>query len=123
MKTFYSAEDIEALVARGQTELVLDDDTVLTQLARDAAQALGLKLVRRPSAALASSRAATAQPSPARAPVARTGTGLGAKPRGCQHGAMSGRPSVAARAAGGSSDKVVDDLVDLVKQLSKGSES
>ena len=56
MKTFYSAEDIEALVARGQAELVLDDDTVLTQLARDAAQRLGLKLVRRPSAAPASLR-------------------------------------------------------------------
>ena len=117
MKTFYSAEDIETLVARGQTELVLSEDTVLTQLAKDAAQRLGLKLVRRPSGAPASSRTATAQPSPSRA------TGLGAKPRGCQHGPMSGRPSAPARAAGGSTDKVVDDLVDLVKQLSKGSES
>ena len=123
MKTFYSAEDIEAVVARGQTEMVLDEDTVLTQLAKDAAQRLGLKLVRRTSATWpkprppASSRAATTQPSPSRA------TGLGAKPKGCQHGAMSGRPSAPARAAGGRSDKVVDDLVDLVKQLSKGSES
>ena len=117
MKTFYSAEDIEALVGRGQTELVLSEDTVLTQLAKDAAQRLGLKLTRRPSAAPASSRTATAQPSPAQV------TGLGAKPRGCQHGSMPGRPSASARGAGGGSDKVVDDLVDLVKQLSKGSES
>jgi hypothetical protein len=117
VKTFYSAEDIEALVARGQTELVLDEDTVLTQLARDAAQTLGLKLVRQPSAAPATSQTATAQPSPARA------TGLGTRPKGCQHGPMSGQPSAPARTAGGGSDKVVDDLVDLVKQLSKGSES
>ena len=107
MKTFYSAEDIETLVARGQTELILDEDTVLTQLARDAAQKLGLKLVRGPSAA---------RPSPGRA------TGIGAKPRGCQHGPLPGRPS-ALGTSSGSTDKVVDELVDLVKQLSKGSES
>ena len=111
MKTFYSAEDIEALVAQGQTELTLDEDTVLTQLARDAAQRLGLKLVRGPSAPPASGRSARG-----------TVTGLGAKPRGCQHGSRPGRPS-APRAPSGSSDQVVDDLVDLVRQLSKGSES
>ena len=116
MKTFYSAEDIEALVAQGQTELTLDEDTVLTQLARDAAQRLGLKLVRGPSAAPASSRPASGRASPG------TATGLGAKPKGCQHGPRPGRPS-APGAPSSSSDKVVDDLVDLVRQLSKGSES
>ncbi len=116
MKTFCSSEDIEALVARGQTELILDENTVLTQLARDAAQKLGLKLVRRPSAGPAALQPATARPSPGPA------TGLGAKPRGCQHGPLPGRPS-ASGAPSGSSDKVVDELVDLVKHLSKGSES
>jgi hypothetical protein len=116
VKTFYSAEDIEALVARGQTELILDEDTVLTQLARDAAQKLGLKLVRRPSAAPAALQPAPARPSPGPA------TGPGAKPKGCQHGPLPGRPS-ASRATSASSDRVVDELVDLVKQLSKSSES
>jgi hypothetical protein len=116
VKTFYSAEDIEALVARGQTELILDEDTVLTQLARDAAQTLGLKLIRGPSAAPASFQPATVRPSTGRE------TGLDPKPKGCQHGPLVSRPS-AAGASSGSSDKVVDELVDLVKQLSKGNES
>ena len=102
VKTFYSAEEIEALVVRGQRELVVDEDTVLTQLARERAQELGLKLVRGPSA-----------PVPARAGTAGLPAGLGAKPKGCQHGPV-GRAS--------SSDKVVGELVDLVKQLRKGSE-
>jgi hypothetical protein len=116
VKTFYSAEDIEALVAQGQTELTLDEDTVLTQLARDAAQRLGLKLVRGPSVAPVSAPPASGRP------ALGTATGLGAKPKGCQHGPRPGRPA-APRAPAGSSDRVVDDLVDLVRQLSKGSES
>jgi hypothetical protein len=116
VKTFYSAEDIEALVAQGQTELTLDEDTVLTQLARDAAQRLGLKLVRGSFAAPASAQSASGGRSRG------TATGLGAKPKGCQHGPRPGRPS-APQAPSGSSDKVVDDLVDLVRKLSKGSES
>jgi hypothetical protein len=113
VKTFYSAEDIEALVDRGRTELTLDEDMVLTQLARDAAQRLGLKLVRGSSAAPVSSQPATGRASPGAA------TSLGAKPRGCQHGPLPGRPS-AAGPPSGSTDKVVDDLVDLVKKLGKG---
>lgn len=116
MKTFYSAEDIEALVTQGQTELTLDEDTVLTQLARDAAHRLGLKLVRGPSVAPVSAQPASGRSS------GGTATGLGAKPKGCQHGTRPGRPS-APRAPSGSSDRVVDDLVDLVRRLSKGSES
>ena len=110
MKTFYSAEEIEALVGRGQRELVVDEDTVLTQLARERAQELGLKLVRGPSA-----------PVPARAGTAGLPAGLGAKPKGCQHGPVGGRPAAPVGRAS-SSDKVVGELVDLVKQLRKGSE-
>lgn len=45
MKTFYSAEDIEALAAQGVTELRVSEETVLTHLARDAAHRLGISLV------------------------------------------------------------------------------
>jgi hypothetical protein len=115
VKTFYSAEDIEALVARGQTELIVDEDTVLTQLARDTAQHLGLRLVRGSATPPGSSRPATVPSSTGRA------ASLGVKPRGCQHGPLPGRPSAPAPPSG-STDKVVGELVDLVRQLGKGSE-
>jgi hypothetical protein len=44
MKTFYTERDIEDMHASGVTELELDDDVVLTDLARDKAIALGLKM-------------------------------------------------------------------------------
>lgn len=44
MKTFYTERDIEDMHTNGVTELELDDDVVLTDLARDKAIALGLKM-------------------------------------------------------------------------------
>jgi hypothetical protein len=44
MKTFYTERDIEDMHTNGVTELELDDDVVLTDLARDKAIALGLTL-------------------------------------------------------------------------------
>ena len=111
MKTFYSAQDIEALVAKGQRELVLDEDTVLTHLARDAAAKLGLKLIQ------PSSSGARPSPPASAAPVQTTGL----KPKGCQHGPLPNGSSAPARRSAGS-DKTVDDLVELVKGLSRGEE-
>jgi hypothetical protein len=45
-KTFYTDRDIEDLVKRGVSSLVVDDDVVLTDLARDKAMRLGLALTR-----------------------------------------------------------------------------
>ena len=45
MKTFYCAEDIERLATLGKTELSVDADTVVTDLARDTARQLGISLV------------------------------------------------------------------------------
>lgn len=105
MKTFYSLEDIEKLAAQGVRELVVDDDTVLTDVAREAAAQLGLKLA-------SPGRAAAATPGrPAPAPVVSSGS----KPRGCQHGPLTGSAAPAAR-AGGSGGSLVDDLVGAVKQ-------
>jgi hypothetical protein len=44
VKTFYTARDIEDMVASGVTELEFDDDVVLTDIARETATALGLQL-------------------------------------------------------------------------------
>ena len=44
-KTFYTDWDIEDLAKRGVTSLVVTDDVVLTDLARDKARRLGLQLV------------------------------------------------------------------------------
>lgn len=44
MKTFYTERDISDMHARGVTEIEIDDDVVLTDLARERAIALGLKM-------------------------------------------------------------------------------
>lgn len=45
-KTFYTERDIEDMAARGVTAIDIDDNVVLTDLARDKAIGLGLRLVR-----------------------------------------------------------------------------
>jgi hypothetical protein len=45
MKTFYTERDIEDLHAAGQTQLEINDDVVLTELAREKAVDLGLRLI------------------------------------------------------------------------------
>jgi len=44
MKTFYTERDIEDLHAAGVTTIEVDDDVVLTDLAREKASVLGLRL-------------------------------------------------------------------------------
>ena len=45
-KTFYTDHEIEDLAKRGVKSLVVDDNVVLTDLARDKARRLGVELVR-----------------------------------------------------------------------------
>jgi hypothetical protein len=118
-------EDIENLAAQGKKELVVDEDMVLMDLARDMARQLGIALldgsrptpvkIAPPSADSASPRAASPV---APAPIVREAAPeLGAKPKGCQHGKL---PVVAARQeqpkTHPGSDGVVDQLVELVRQ-------
>ena len=49
-KTFYTQRDIEDLVAQGTTSLTLNDDVVLTDVARERAAELGLTLLDGPTA-------------------------------------------------------------------------
>ncbi len=46
MKTFYTERDIEDMHAQGITEIEVDDDVVLTDLAKDKAISLGIKMKR-----------------------------------------------------------------------------
>jgi len=114
VKTFYSLEDIEKLAAQGVRELVVDEDTVLTAVARDAAAQLGLQLRSKDRGASTLDRAVS--PSPV---VSATG----ARPKGCQHGPLPepGSAPVVARSSA-ASNGLVDDLVGAVRQLAnKGS--
>ena len=45
-KTFYTERDIEDFAARGVMKLVVNNDVVLTELAREKAERLGVKLAR-----------------------------------------------------------------------------
>jgi len=120
MKTFYCVEDIERLAAQGRRELQIDEDTVLTDLARDTARQLGISLVQRAR----SGPAAVVAPSiPSNSLTVGATVQLGAKPKGCQHGPLDVEsPNTPNRAAvSGSSGAVVDQLVDLVRNLGDGS--
>ena len=116
MKKFLSTQDIEDLAAQGKTELVVDDETVLTDLARHAAQQLGIALVSRSRSASSVSATLPAAPMPRGETV-----GLGKKPKGCQHAPLVRTPSAGQppepAAIPGDSNTVVDQLVGLVKRL------
>lgn len=45
-KTFYTERDIEGMAARGQHTLTVSEDVVLTELAFEMAERLGVKLVQ-----------------------------------------------------------------------------
>jgi len=121
MRTFYSAQDIEDMAARGVTQLVMDDNTVLTDLARETARRLGIALIFRSQGAPSAATGAPVQASKV-APTVPTN----AKPAGCQHGPLppsQSRPPSSLQAeaqprpASDSTGTVVDQAVNLVKQL------
>jgi len=140
VKTFYSAQEIEDLARQGVRELLVDDSVVLTDLARQTAGQLGLRLVTTRDSAAARSEAARSeaarleaaparaaangagQSSPAQAAATVVAAPIPAKPKGCQHGAApvvaNGRAALGTPVGNGSG-RVVDDLVGLVKQMSK----
>ena len=110
MKTYYSAQDIEALAAQGVRELVVDENSVLTDLARDTAVQLGVKLVApgRPAAAGSAPRSkggrtvrCQAQGMPARSTLQQS---------------RRERGSAAPTKSAGNSP-VMDELVGAVRQL------
>ena len=129
MKTFFSAEDIEKLAAQGKTELIIDKNAVLTDLARHTAGQLGITIVPRsgvapelapdfgPDASLLSG-SAPVRPSRVSPSVS---VKLGSKPKGCQHGPLNTQqqPPVETTGSNNSSGTVVEQLVGLVKRLGR----
>jgi hypothetical protein len=135
VKTFYSAQEIEDLARQGVRELMVDENVVLTDLACQTADLLGVRLVKPgvPAPQAASRPAAGGAPGPAQAatpprpavegasrPASAASAGpLAARPRGCQHGPLGDRPATAVTKDAAGSSAVIDDLVNAVKQLSK----
>jgi hypothetical protein len=105
VKTFISAAEIEEMAAQGVRELVVDDDTILTSVAREAAAQRGIKLV--------APGAATKTAPPRVIPAAVSG-----KPKGCQHGPTTAA-SASPRPATTGSSPVVDELIGAIKQMAR----
>jgi hypothetical protein len=118
-------EDIENLAAQGKKELVVDENTVLMDLARDMAHQLGISIVdgSRPAPAKVVPAGSPSSPAKAASPVPpapsrrEAAPKLDAKPKGCQHGTL---PVVAARQEQPkihpSVNGLVDQLVEVVRQ-------
>jgi hypothetical protein len=128
VKNFYTAQDIEDLAAQGKRELVLDNDTVLTDLGRHMAGQLGIAIVNRaqPSTSMPAPSATSTTPAvPVSGSAPRTLLSLGSEPKGCQHGPLPARQSAGVTpsatspnsTASPNSNTVVDQLVGLVKRL------
>lgn len=125
MLKYICTEDIENLAAQGKKELVVDENTVLMDLARDMAHQLGIAIVdgTRPAPAKVVPAGAPSSPAKAAAPVPPAPSGrdsslrLGAKPKGCQHGPLpvvTGRQEQPKSQA--NADGLVDQLVEVVRQ-------
>jgi hypothetical protein len=127
VKTFYSAQEIEDLARQGLRELVVDDNVVLTDLARQMAGQVGLRLVMpgQVQQSAPSAPRSAAVPAPfGRDSVPASAAPLPAKPRGCQHGPLpastpNGHVAAAPSGNGTGGGQMVNDLVGLVKQMSK----
>ena len=121
---YICTEDIENLAAQGKKELIVDENTVLMDLARDLARQLGIAIVSasrpapvRPAPSVAASTPAKTAPQVAPAPSAREAApSLGAKPKGCQHGPLTATARPEQPKSQPNAGGVVDQLVELVRQ-------
>lgn len=112
MRTFYTGSDIEDMSARGVRQLEIGSSVALTDEARERAEQLGIALVI-PGSAPTAKPAASAAPAKVAA--------LPSRPKGCQHGPLTEKPSqseaaVVAKPAAG---PVVEQLVEAVSALKK----
>ena len=110
MKTFYSAEDIENLADQGKHEIRVDENVVLTDLAKQTAHMLGIRITEE-SSGTPPGTVAPARPQPVRQSPALSG-----KPKGCQR-RPGNKPVLASGASHGKSRPVVDKLVEKIKRI------
>lgn len=111
MKTFYSVEDIENFAERGQREIRIDENTVLTDMAKQTANMLGIRITEKPSGTSQGDFAPVHPSAPAKT-NAFTG-----KPRGCQRRPAQKPALASGTPAGKSSRAVVDSLVEKIKRI------
>ena len=110
MKTFYSAEDIENFAERGQREIRVDENVVLTDMAKQTAHILGIRITQNASGSAPGHFIPVGPQSPGNTRA------FSGKPKGCQR-----RPSnnSAARPgpSAGPSSQVVDKLIEKIKGM------
>jgi hypothetical protein len=120
---YICTEDIENLAAQGKNEIVLDEQTVLMDLAREMAQRLGITISVRPRP-IAAKAAPPVSSVPPLKTVSTSTNGhkaaeaepkLVAKPKGCQHGPLPVSVKQANSNGHQSSDGVVSQLVELIR--------
>jgi hypothetical protein len=109
-KSFFTERDIEDMVRRGTTSLVLTDEIVLTELAYEKAERLGMKLIRehesRPTAPVRPYIASASAPRPVQAASNGTGTSETIKKRV--------RDTVIARLGSQVDPNLLDTIIDRV---------
>jgi hypothetical protein len=111
MKSFISAEDIEAIAERGQGQLIIQAGMVLTDLARRTADSLGVKLVEQGRQAAPAATPASF----ANHPVSM-GNQFSGKPKGCQGHGGAASAATAPTANGGAASPLADQLVAVIKK-------
>jgi hypothetical protein len=112
MKIFYSAEDIQSFADQGRREISIDDKIVLTDLAKQTAHMLGIRITGN-AFNVSPETITTARPES----VGMKQTSV-AKPRGCQRRPAFKSTPPSGPLSGGSS-QIVDRLVETVKRIHK----
>ncbi|MGB9440831.1 MAG: hypothetical protein WCB15_23000 [Desulfobacterales bacterium] len=110
MKTFYSAEDIENFADRGQREIRIDENVILTDMAKQAAHILGIRITEKSSGSAPGDFAPAGPQSPGKTRA------FSGKPRGCQRRPANKSATAPGRSAG-QSRQVVDKLVEKIKRI------
>jgi hypothetical protein len=110
MKTFYSAEDIENFADRGQREISVDENIVLTDLAKQTAAMLGIRITEKMPGGRADTSNSALPQSVGKAPA------FSGKPKGCRRRTTE-KAAPAPGVPAGQSRQVVDKLVEKIKRM------
>jgi hypothetical protein len=110
MKTFYSAEDIENFADRGQREIRVDENVVLTDMAKQMAHILGIRITDNSSGSSPGNSTPAALQSPGNIRA------FSGKPKGCQR-RPANKSATGPGPSTGKSKQVVDKLVEKIKRI------
>jgi dTDP-4-dehydrorhamnose reductase len=128
MNIYYTAKDIEELVAKGIHQLELGPNTSLTDFARETAEQLDVTLLDGTKTAAEPARIPSPTPASAPRPQAVVVSQAYNKPRGCQTGGQYSSPaniqasSNTVKTAVQSGSAPVNKLVDLMGKIIKRGE-